>query len=137
MGGGFEFTTSDSGVDAEGQQFVGVQGVQRAQVRQPQEELREQRAVVRATTGDDGSQCTNQALLELLDRHHISYACPVCETDRDHDIISQGNSRDCISFLHIILYMIVYVCSSMCVCVCLCVSVYVCLGVFVRVRTCR
>lgn len=45
-----------SGVDAERQQLVGVLVVQRAQVRQAQQQLGEERAVVRPAAGDERAQ---------------------------------------------------------------------------------
>lgn len=103
FGCGLEIRTSGSGVYAESQQFVRVQGVQCTQVRQSQEELGKEGAVIRAAAGDERPQSTNQTLLELFDCSHIRYACPVCETYRDNELISQGKTGDCKSCLSVLL----------------------------------
>lgn len=60
-------------VDAEGQQFVGVQVVEGAQVGQAQQQLGEEGAVVRATAGDERAQGFDQTLLKLLHCNNVSH----------------------------------------------------------------
>ena len=57
-----------SGVDVEGQQFVGVQVVEGAQVGQAQQQLGEEAAVPGVSAGGEGPQGADQTLLELLHR---------------------------------------------------------------------
>lgn len=66
-----------SWVNAKGQQFVGVHVVERAQVRQPQEEFGEEGGVVWATSSDERPQSPNQTLLELLHSSRVRDATAV------------------------------------------------------------
>lgn len=66
---------SSSGVDAEGQQLLGVHVVERAQVGQPQQQLGEARRVVcGGGPVDEEAQRPDQVLLQLLHRRHVLHA---------------------------------------------------------------
>ena len=72
--GSLDWSPRVSGVDAESQQLVGVLVVEGAQVRQTQQQLREEGAVVWAAAGDEGAQGFDQTVLEQLYGSYISYA---------------------------------------------------------------
>lgn len=62
-----------SGVNVEGEEFVGVLVVEGAEVRQTQQEFGEERAVLRPPARDESAKSAYQILLELLYGAHVWY----------------------------------------------------------------
>lgn len=85
----------DSWVYAEGQQLVGVQVVERAQVRQAQQQLGEDGAVVGAAASHQRPKRVDETLLKLLQGTEVLDACTVCQREK------QQTKRDHSNALHI------------------------------------
>lgn len=63
-----------SGVNVEGEEFVGVLVVEGAEVGQTQQEFGEERAVLRPPARDESAKSADQILLELLYGAHVWYS---------------------------------------------------------------
>lgn len=66
-------------MNLEGQQLLGVHIVERAQVRQFEQQLGEDGRLVGVVLGDEAAQGTDQRLLQGFHRIHILYARTICE----------------------------------------------------------